>query len=499
MRNTIVEPRGRMALLYRGGPVLLALMSVLDAGCDFFLGHDLNEKFCRANTGDPQCRQAYPDAAPDVPDAPPTCTASSECAPPTGVCDLAGSRLCVACTLAENPCSGATPACVSNQCAKCTEHAQCSTSNVCLPDGTCADPALDQVAYVRAGETGKMCTQAAPCGTLDDALKINKLYVKMESGTVADNKITSIDGKTVTIFAEHDASLGRTGPGVILEIRNNADVTIYDLKITGATGAVTDPAISILNGGAPKLSLTRVTVDGNQGVGISATAGTLTISQTTVSDNTGGGISASGGTLMVSQSTISLNAGGGISTTGGTLSVSRSNITANPKGGISVGAGGASFDITNNFITYNGTAGGLGASQVGGASLLPNTAGSRFERNTVALNQSDGSIFSGGVTCTGLMVSALGNIAYGNIEGASTTDLTQLRGACHFGNTLARGAIAGDLGFKSPRAGTFDFHLTPASPALVVDAAGACTGLDFDGDTRPSGAACDLGADELTP
>jgi hypothetical protein len=377
------------------------------------------------------------------------------------------------------------------------------------------------VAYVRAGETGKMCTQAAPCGTIDDALKVNKLYVKMESGTVADNKITSIDGKTVTIFAEHDASLGRTGPGVILEIRNNADVTIYDLKITGATGAVTDSAISILNGGAPRLSLTRVTVDGNQGVGISATAGTLTISQstiqgnagsgilasggtlmvsqTTISDNTGGGISASGGTLMVSQTTISLNAGGGISTTGGTLSVSRSNITANPKGGISVGAGGASFDITNNFITYNGTAGGLGASQVGGASLLPNTAGSRFERNTVALNQSDGSIFSGGVTCTGLMVSALGNIAYGNIEGASTTDLTQLRGACQFGNTLARGAIAGDLGFKSPRAGTFDFHLTPASPALVVDAAGACTGLDFDGDTRPSGAACDLGADELTP
>jgi hypothetical protein len=44
-----------------------------------------------------------------------------------------------------------------------------------------------------------------------------------------------------------------------------------------------------------------------------------------------------------------------------------------------------------------------------------------------------------------------------------------------------------------------DAHLRPGSPAID---AGTCTGApadDFDGDTRPSGADCDIGADEFVP
>lgn len=44
-----------------------------------------------------------------------------------------------------------------------------------------------------------------------------------------------------------------------------------------------------------------------------------------------------------------------------------------------------------------------------------------------------------------------------------------------------------------------DLHLTASSPASVVNAAGACTGKDVDGDVRPVGTACDLGADERNP
>ena len=44
-----------------------------------------------------------------------------------------------------------------------------------------------------------------------------------------------------------------------------------------------------------------------------------------------------------------------------------------------------------------------------------------------------------------------------------------------------------------------DAHLRPGSPAID---AGTCTGApadDFDGDTRPNGLECDIGADEFVP
>jgi hypothetical protein len=53
--------------------------------------------------------------------------------------------------------------------------------------------------------------------------------------------------------------------------------------------------------------------------------------------------------------------------------------------------------------------------------------------------------------------------------------------------------------FAHPNGPPFDYHLTAASPSTIVDAAGSCTGTDFDGDARPVGAACDLGADERKP
>ena len=407
-----------------------------------------------------------------------SCRSDQDCTGAAAVCDVDKSKTCVQCTATRpEACVATTPVCgMDNMCRRCTAHADCG-SLVCLPDGSCAVEA--SVAYVAPGGSGTACTKTAPCGTLDDGVKRSVPNVKLAMGLVKDNKTTTIDGQAVAIFADSGAKLDRDGDGPIIQVQSNgADVKVSDLEIAGATGTAGGDGIDLTpNGGNPKLTITHVTIDGNQGFGISASGGTLIISQSTVSGNTGGGISVTGGTLTISQSTVSGNTGGGISVTGAS----------------------STFGITNSFITYNGVATGPGATQVGGASLRPNTVGSEFERNTLAFNQSDGAIFRGGVTCTGAMVSATGNIVYRNTEGTNTSNATQLGGNCQFGNTLALGSVPGDLGFKSPLTSPFDFHLAAASPASVVDAAGACTGVDFDGDTRPIGTACDLGADERKP
>jgi Right handed beta helix region len=416
---------------------------------------------------------ATPDAAPD---GPRSCTANPDCTAPTAVCDLGATMTCVQCTIADNPCAAATPACVANQCQKCTQHSQCAaTSNVCLPEGMCA--ISDQVAYVQAGGTGASpCAKGAPCGTLDDGVRANKPTVKVAAGTVTDNKTTTIDGKAVTILADPGAKLSRAMQGVILEVRNdNADVRIYDLEITGGTGA-SNAAISIPNGGTPKLSLTRVTVAGNQGIGISASAGTLTVSQSTISGNTGGGISVSAGTLTVSQSTISGNTGGGISVAGAQFDITNSFIVGN--GGTGTGFGGVLFNQTDNGIR-------------------------RFEFNTVS-NNASAPATSTGVVCA-LITQAVtfsNNIIYDNQIGNGRTQVGGMNCFWTYSDIGPdTGTVPGtnniNLGPMFVNAAQNEFHLMPTSPARDAANPAATINVDFDGDARPQATRSDMGADEI--
>lgn len=71
---------------------------------------------------------------------------------------------------------------------------------------------------------------------------------------------------------------------------------------------------------------------------------------------------------------------------------------------------------------------------------------------------------------------------------------------CNFGGSVK--LATGGLGFRNPPPAGADFHLSATTPLSVRDAAGDCTGLvsiDVDGDARPNGGACDVGADELDP
>lgn len=478
----------------------IVLACLVGTGCsvlDSIWGKKVKAGYCEDHASDIDCKiEIPPDAAVDAFDD--RCRSNASCMSPTGVCDIDGSMMCVQCIAPTDTtaCVGTTPLCGNDHsCHPCSKHSDCPLSNVCLPDGSCA--AAADVSYVQALATGTTCTLLSPCGTLDEGVKANRRYVKVASGMVADDKGTVIDGKAVTIFADLGAKLSRTGPGIILTVQNDgADVSIYDLEITNGTG-VNNPGISIPSGGSPKLTLTRVTVDSNQGAGIASSGGLLTVFQSTISGNQAGGISATGGVLTVSRSTITNNPGGAVSLVGGSLVLSQSDVTLNQVGGISVSGAGVTFDITNNFIYRNGDPDG---GTFGGLSLGIAVAGSnRLEFNTIMDNRS--SINSGGVVCNAPVFSAPNNIIARNALGMSTTAMgAQVSpNGCTYPTSRVQSDTTG-LAFVHPDVpGPFDYRLTSTSNAIDQAFTPSMIMIDHDGKSRPVGSEKDIGAFEFKP
>jgi parallel beta helix pectate lyase-like protein len=434
----------------------MALACMASTGCralDDLLGKKLNPAYCKAHPEDPDCRRAFPDASVV------TCSSNATCTAPTGVCDVVGSMTCVECIAPDqtSACGGMTPICGPDHvCRACGAHAECPDSHVCLPNGSCAT--IDLVAYVAQDGTGTVCAQERPCGTLNDAILTDKPLVKFDTGTVNDSNVASIDGRSLTILADPGAKLTRSNGGVILDISNNADVRIYDLEITGGTG-IAAITYSVPNGGIPRLALTRVTVDKNQGLGISSTVG---------------------GVLVISQSTIAGNGGGGVR-------VSDSQ-----------------FDITNSFIVGNGSP----ASVFGGirvdATAVMSTGVHRIDFNSIANNLGPSGVDLGiacGTVLTPLMFS--NNIVYGNATSAGGRQISaNVNCATSYSDigpdpAAGNGNINADPMFVDPAQGKF--HLMTSSPAKDAADPNASLGDDFDGDPRPlpQGGRCDMGADEI--
>jgi Right handed beta helix region len=380
------------------------------------------------------------------------CTSSANCAASTPVC-LVSEETCVECTAEEAArCTGTTPVCADDHtCTGCRAHADCA-SQACLPDGRCADEA--EVAYVdgAAPATAVECTRLEPCRQLIQALNLmpQRPVIKVLRGTVVEDTNRQIYNRTVTIVADPGAVLTRAGQGECLRVEGQAArVTIEDL------------AVSNIQGG---------------GTAIFLRDGELTLNRVEISNNTGVGIRVGGGALRLA----------------------RSRISGNRDGGLSIENSSAIFEVVGNFFIGNGTSG-----SISGAIRINNAQASlaRLEHNSLYGNLAGGR--GGAIDCNGALV-ARNNI----VSGAAGAPVTQqLGGSCTYTysifNALSNPVPAGpgnrgtDPQFVDPASG--DLHIRESSPAqgaadpnTVLD---ALSELDRDGDRRIAPA--DIGADEV--
>lgn len=425
---------------------VIALLLAGTLGCRF------NSNYCEGRNSNDNCSEPATDGGAD---AAPSCTSSASCPAETPACDLTAKQ-CAQCLASEptapSACGGTEPVCAANNtCQPCTAHSQCaSSSSVCLPEGACAPET--QVAYVQQGKPGKPeggCPQSDPCPFISDALTTNKRYIKI-TGTISEPRTVKVDKGTLITFlgdpANEPASrakLTRASSGPIIEVVGAA-LAIYDLEVFGATGSPGGVGIS---------------------VPLSATPSTVTLHRASIVNNEGGGVVASGGTLNITQSAIRENANGGI-------------IMNNPM----------QFKIVNNIIVRNGNI----SSVVGGISVFPDQTGSKkLEFNTIVNNNSGAGSLAGGIICSSADVTWFpvpNNLIFDNGGGAGL----QISSKCAQGSSL----------ITNPGANfSADYHLTAATPAgegKIRDAVACPVGIaeDYDGDERPPGASCDLGADE---
>ena len=172
------------------------------------------------------------------------------------------------------------------------------------------------------------------------------------------------------------------------------------------------------------------------------------------------------------------------------LTLERSTVSSNTDGALAITAG--SIAIHDNFLVTNGSDTARAAS----VSIAAGVTGS-FDFNTVAYNNTRQSANTG-VDCNA-KVTGVGNLVTDNMHKGAFDMKPQVSATCAFTQSYTLpGAGGNDLQWVDVTAAAADFHLTAGSTA-VLDKVSCAARLDVDGDLRPTGAACDYGADELEP
>lgn len=364
------------------------------------------------------------------------CTIDDECPTTAKYCLIeSGIGMCVGCR-DDNDCSLSCDA-DTRVCRTCVEHADCTGSNACLPEGACGTN--DTVIYVADGADMGACTFDAPCKTIAYALTQvtqDRYHIKL-SGTL--NETVVVVGKRVVFLADPNTKLTGGDPTIKMQ---EATVSIYDLEIACGTGA-----------------------------GIKSEMGSTTQLRDVYIHGCAG-------------------KGGGIEAKGGYISISRTRIASCSTGALTTDAN-AVFSVTNTWIYDNGTAAATRSPVSIGATTMG--VNNRFEHNTIVRNKvKAGAAVAGGVSCTLTNTLPLpNNIIAGN---TSTTGLNNNT----FGGCDTKGSLVSETLTEFAFVSETDLHLT--QPSIAIDKIDvSAVPDDIDGQFRPQGAKRDYGADEYKP
>jgi hypothetical protein len=204
--------------------------------------------------------------------------------------------------------------------------------------------------------------------------------------------------------------------------------------------------------------------------------------------------------MTIDGSRIYRNALYGIHVIGADLTVTNSTIDGNRRGGIHLN-GGSTATISNTVIARN-----RGFDYAGAIHQFDGTLD--LVNSTIRRNRSFCRLApcGGGVVVEGGSIALTNTIVFENVTGrGGADDLVIAAGAASIDHSDLGDVYGsysdggGNLNVDPLCAGRDDDHLTAASP--VIDA-GTCSGApasDFEGDPRPTGGGCDMGADEYVP
>ncbi|HEY1555516.1 MAG TPA: choice-of-anchor Q domain-containing protein [Kofleriaceae bacterium] len=311
------------------------------------------------------------------------------------------------------------------------------------------------------GSQSSDCSRSAPC-TLDHALTLTPpsggQYVELAAGDYNEGATVEIEGKRILVGRGANATTIRNaGTGQIFLIDDGGDGTLDSVELADAPGS---PAGST-NGyavycpdapaGTRSVHILDALITNSAGDAVRAQTCTVEIRRTVIDGNLTTGLAIGTSTTIVDQTLVSSNAYG-------------------------AGQVSGDFSITNSFFVRNG--GGL---------ILGGATSPVFAFNTVADN--DGAF---GLDCSAS--AAFPTIVVSSSILARNAGQNLFNTGCVESSTVDEPDVSG-LNFASPETAPYDYHLLAGS--IAVDAASSCSvDHDFDGDKRPKGAACDIGADE---
>jgi hypothetical protein len=490
-----------------------------EAGFGCSPSHQCDLGYCTAGTELDVCAPGTW-CSPSTSSCIPGCARDENCAAPTATCDAiastcvgcidgddctdaalpicdADTQTCVACAPEGfgGGCVGTSPVCESAACRACAGASDCP-SLLCNVDGSCV--AASSVSYVTPSPGGGAdCSLAAPCSIADAVAALGtRSTIYFLPGSYSNAAMVIASSATLVGDPATPPQLAGTAGLPVLSVAAASDAPLIvsahhlNLAATGSTAAVLCSTTSTIT--RPQLGLETVDVSGGNR-GIDANFCALSLQSSSVLGSSGIGIRVDGDSVLsIAASVVSGHTGLGVSANLSTVTISSTLIRSNAGGGATLSGG--TFNLTNNFIVRNGNGTGT---NVGGLSLSPSSPGNLLVFNTIAYNANYASGGgAGGVYCPSNLVGIVrANIIYGNTRASIPSQIADC------GQTSPHLTMDAEINnvVRFLDIDNNNFHIGFDSPAR--DAASGITppATDFDGDTRPSGTAADLGADEYVP